>query len=239
MATTRDTHSTHNNPLQSLNDLKHYHVADDSHDIRGWTVVGRKNDEIGRVDDLIVDTDHGKARYVTVVTDKKLYANEAERKILIPVGRTRVENDRKALMVDSLDREKVRFYPVYSGEAITRDYEYGLKHALRDDEDTRRVYENHHRDNANYEDSRRTHKDGLESEDPLVRAQAERDVAKAERDIYKSRYEMLQHQLRNIQKAVTTNESDTNMDSTTRRDDNFYQDDDYNDSFYRDRYRAD
>ncbi|MGB5927011.1 MAG: PRC-barrel domain-containing protein [Cyclobacteriaceae bacterium] len=234
MSTTSNTHSD-NNALQSLNNLKQYHVAEDSHDIRGWTVVGRKNDEIGKVDDLIVDTDHGKARYVTVVTDKKLYANETERKILVPVGRTKVENDRKALMIDSLDREKVRFYPVYTGETITRDYEYGLKHALQDDEDTRRVYENQHKHNSNYEDTRRTHKDGLESEDPLVRAQAERDVAKAERDIYKSRYETLQHQLRSIRDGHDGN-TDNHNES---RSDDLYRGDDYNDTYFQNRYHAD
>ncbi|MFA0960405.1 PRC-barrel domain-containing protein [Roseivirga sp. BDSF3-8] len=220
---TTDSHD--NAPLQSLNDLKHFHVSDDSHDIRGWKVVGKKNDAFGVVNDLIVDTERGKARYLTVTTDKKLYANETERQILVPVGRTRVEGDHKAVVVDSLDREKVRFYPVYTGEPITRDYEYGLKHALRDDDDTRHMYESHHMHSQEYENKRHTHKDGLESDDPLVRARAERDVAKAERDIYKSRYEMLQHQLRNIRRAATGKD-----------DDEFYNDEDYNDASYRDRY---
>lgn len=226
------THTHHNDtPLQSLNNLKHYHVAEDSHDIRGWKVVGRKNDTIGVVDDLIVDPDRGKARYVTITTDKNIFADNTQRKILVPVGRTKVENDHKALMVDSLDQERVRFYPIYTGEPITRDYEYGLKNALHDSVDSHDTYDAHRTTHmaSDHDDTttRRTHRDGLESDDPLVRAQAERDVAKAERDIYKTRYEKLQHQLNSIRSAMGESNED------------FYNNNDYDDTYYRNRYTKD
>jgi hypothetical protein len=43
------------NALQRLSKSSEYEVAPNEADVRGWTVVGRDGEKIGKVDDLLVD----------------------------------------------------------------------------------------------------------------------------------------------------------------------------------------
>lgn len=64
--------------LKKLSETNHYDVDTDSHDIRGWSVVGEHGFELGKVDDLLFDPDTEQVRYVIVDT--------FDRKVLIPLG---------------------------------------------------------------------------------------------------------------------------------------------------------
>jgi uncharacterized protein YrrD len=49
-----------------MNQLSGYKVADGEPDIRGWDVMASDGRRLGRVDDLLVDTQANKVRYVDV-----------------------------------------------------------------------------------------------------------------------------------------------------------------------------
>jgi len=53
-------------PLRSLHN---HRITEGDPDVRGWEVYGADNRRIGRVDDLLIDTDSSKARYLAVTLD--------------------------------------------------------------------------------------------------------------------------------------------------------------------------
>jgi len=100
-----------------LNELSGYKVADGEPDIRGWDVVASDGSRLGKVDDLLVDTQANKVRYVDVDMDGDA------RHVTVPIGYARLEETRHQVLVDGLGTEQLRALPNYTHGGITRDYE--------------------------------------------------------------------------------------------------------------------
>jgi uncharacterized protein (TIGR02271 family) len=100
-----------------LNQLSGYKVADGEPDIRGWDVVASDGSRLGKVDDLLVDTQANKVRYVDVDMDGDA------RHVTVPIGYARLEENRHQVLVDGLGTEQLRALPNYTHGGITRDYE--------------------------------------------------------------------------------------------------------------------
>jgi uncharacterized protein (TIGR02271 family) len=87
-------------PLSQLSD---YEVADDSVDVRGWTVVTTAGAEVGRVNDLVVDSTTMKARYLAVALEDSGSAatdGDATLPVLLPVDRAQIDEDARRVLVD-------------------------------------------------------------------------------------------------------------------------------------------
>jgi uncharacterized protein (TIGR02271 family) len=100
-----------------LNELSGYKVADGEPDIRGWDVVASDGRRLGKVDDLLVDTQANKVRYVDVDVDGD------NRHVTVPIGYARLEASRHQVLVDRLGSEQLQALPNYTRGAVTRDYE--------------------------------------------------------------------------------------------------------------------
>ncbi|HEX6913020.1 MAG TPA: DUF2382 domain-containing protein [Longimicrobium sp.] len=99
-----------------MNQLSGYRVADGEPDIRGWDVMASDGRRLGRVDDLLVDTQANKVRYVDVEGGPQGH-------VTIPIGYARLERDRHRVLVDRLNDDQFRALPAYDHTPITRDYE--------------------------------------------------------------------------------------------------------------------
>jgi uncharacterized protein (TIGR02271 family) len=108
-----------------LNSLPGYKVADGEPDIRGWDVVASDGRRLGRVDDLLVDTQANKVRYVDV--------DGEGRHVTIPIGYATLERERREVLVDRLGEEQYSALPSYDRGPITRDYEEQVGRACRVD----------------------------------------------------------------------------------------------------------
>ena len=108
-----------------LNSLPGYKVADGEPDIRGWDVVASNGRRLGRVDDLLVDTQANKVRYVDV--------DGEGRHVTIPIGYATLERERREVLVDRLGEEQYSALPSYDRGPITRDYEEQVGRACRVD----------------------------------------------------------------------------------------------------------
>jgi uncharacterized protein (TIGR02271 family) len=97
----------------------------DDKDIVGYDLY-TGTDKIGSVDDLLVD-EMGKLRYLIINTGGWLSGKKA----LLPIGRARIENQGRQVMVDGLTRKQVETLPPYDGQ-IPVDYEH--------EEQVRQVY---------------------------------------------------------------------------------------------------
>jgi sporulation protein YlmC with PRC-barrel domain len=109
-----------NRHLYSLKELKGYKVADENPDVRGWEIIDRDKEKFGVINELVVDPEKKKVRYLDVKPTGEL--SNAER-LLIPIGAAKLNKDDKNVVVDDIDKEKLSSYPLYDGEVINRDYE--------------------------------------------------------------------------------------------------------------------
>lgn len=86
-----------NDQLVRLGELSDYKVADGDPDPRGWDVVTRDGQRVGRVDDLIVDRQAERAQYLDVELEQ-----DTDRHVLIPtesVHLGREERDRQQVAI--------------------------------------------------------------------------------------------------------------------------------------------
>lgn len=104
-------------PLHRLDDFK---VADGEPDIRGWSVHTADGRVAGKVDDLIVDTQAMKVRYIDVELDRGALGLREERHVLVPLAEARLDDRGDEVRLGSataadlarmqpLDRERMEF----------------------------------------------------------------------------------------------------------------------------------
>lgn len=116
--------------LIPLHDLKDFKVAKEDPDARGWKVIGADGERFGKVKDLIVDPQQMKARYLDVEVDRRLFNEEYDRHLLVPIGAATLDKEDDKVFVPFIDRNSIASYPVYLGGMITEDYEYAVREAI-------------------------------------------------------------------------------------------------------------
>jgi sporulation protein YlmC with PRC-barrel domain len=133
-----------NDRIPSLKRLKEieneFEVADKHLDVRGWEVIGTNGEKIGKVDELIVDIEAMKVRYLDVDVANTVNAatgNQEERHVLIPIGAATIDKSDDNVFIPNLDRAMVIKCPSYTGETVTRDYEQTLLTTLSPDYNVR------------------------------------------------------------------------------------------------------
>ncbi|MFN7144890.1 MAG: PRC-barrel domain-containing protein [Myxococcota bacterium] len=134
MANDNDTRRT---GIEALSDLSDYRVARGNPDIRGWTVYGNDDREIGTVRDLLVDLDAMKARYMVVGLKHAFLA--PERRVVLPIGRARLDEARDHVFVDqvsSTQLDTLRDYDPATFRAQERSL-FGADYTQADYDDTR------------------------------------------------------------------------------------------------------
>jgi uncharacterized protein (TIGR02271 family) len=87
------------------------------HDLMGYSLYAG-SDKVGSVDDLLVD-DEGRFRYLIVNTGAWIFG----KKVMLPIGQTRIDYGDRKVYADRLTREQVEQLPEYDASATT-DYDY-------------------------------------------------------------------------------------------------------------------
>lgn len=106
-----------NDTLVSLGDAN-MTVADPAEDVRGRSVKDRNGDDIGKVDDLLIDQRDRKVRFMKIGSGGFLGIGEKE--VLIPVDTiTRIDNDTVYI---NKTREHVAGGPIYDPAVVNDDY---------------------------------------------------------------------------------------------------------------------
>jgi sporulation protein YlmC with PRC-barrel domain len=123
-----------NRRLFKMSELKDFEISPNNPDVRGWTLIGLDGERIGEVDELIVDTEAQKVRYLAVEVDKDV-ARGKDHHILVPIGAARLHKNDDNVLVEGLSRYSVSNYPMFDGLTITPEYEYKLRRAMGIDQD--------------------------------------------------------------------------------------------------------
>jgi len=102
-------------PLSRMSDFK---VADNDQDVRGWKVVARDGDTIGKVDDLLIDTTANRVRYLGVDLDRSLLSGRSHSgHVLIPIESVRLDRHDRVLL-DSVGSSEIMTLPTYDASSF-------------------------------------------------------------------------------------------------------------------------
>lgn len=113
-------------PLHKIKDFDpDYRNHFDDRDILKFDVYSG-SEKVGSVDDLLVD-DAGQFRYLVLNTGVWIVG----KKVLLPIGRARINEADRRVYVDGLTREQVKNLPEYTGEPIDYDYEERVRGIYR------------------------------------------------------------------------------------------------------------
>lgn len=107
-----------------LNELSDFKVAEGDPDVRGWDVITADGRRVGEVDQLMVDTQALKVRYLDVDLE------DSDRHVLVPIGRARLERDDHRVVLDQMTASEVMALPEYGTSGLTRDYETSLRQSF-------------------------------------------------------------------------------------------------------------
>lgn len=109
--------------LVSLNDSGEFEVAEDDQDPRGWEVAMSDGRLVGKVDDLILDTETMKVRYLDIDLDPAVGRDDQERHVLLPVKLAQVGELQARVTVSGLSSEALARVPVCRSLPVPSDYD--------------------------------------------------------------------------------------------------------------------
>jgi uncharacterized protein (TIGR02271 family) len=93
-----------------------YHNHFDDRDVKGMDLYA-SNEKIGSIDDILVDDD-GQFRYLVINTGLWILG----KRVLLPIGRARIDNNQKRVYADNLTKSQVEALPEWD-EDMTIDFD--------------------------------------------------------------------------------------------------------------------
>lgn len=93
--------------FQRMSRMKDFRVDKALVDPRGWPVVDADGRQVGRVSDLVVDTDRMTSSYLEVELDVKALDLGDAGRVLIPMALANRDGDRRQLIVRDLTRSRI------------------------------------------------------------------------------------------------------------------------------------
>jgi photosynthetic reaction center H subunit len=118
--------------LYKLGELKDYEVADDDPDVRGWKVITADNKTIGKVEELIVDMDAMKVRYLDIRVNDDISGVD-DQHMLIPIGAAAIDEKKDVIRAGSIETVTLLKYPKYEGGKVTREHENTIRKSYNPD----------------------------------------------------------------------------------------------------------
>ena len=153
----------HRTRIAPLSTIGKFEVAKDFRDPRGWAVLLGDGTKVGKVNELIVDTEALRTRYLEVSLDKKPIGFDHDRNVLVPVGSARLDSDRNHVVLESIELRQLAALPPYDRHELTRDYEHLVMKGFGSTDNTTEFsttekdafYNNRNFDDRNFNNSRR------------------------------------------------------------------------------------
>jgi len=107
--------------LQEL-DRSDFQIVDGEPDIRGWDVKNSTGQKIGEVEELVIDAQERKVRYMVVdLDDNELKLDH--RKVLIPIGLAELHGKDDDVLIPQVSPQQYGELPVYDRDNLTEDVE--------------------------------------------------------------------------------------------------------------------
>jgi len=117
--------------LVHTRDLDKFELPKGEPDPRGWDVRATDDTKIGKVEDLLFDTQENRIRYIEVALAGDVAKNIARDYVLIPIGQARLDDDDDDVIID-LSSTELAGTPRYDRNKLSRDYETSLRSWFRE-----------------------------------------------------------------------------------------------------------
>jgi hypothetical protein len=115
-----------------LQELKRsdFDIVDGEPDIRGWDVKLAGGEKIGEVEELIVDAQKKKVRYMVVELDDDELELDDDREVLIPIGLAQLHRDDDDVILPNVRLEQLLSLPEYDEDRLDDAVERQICSAL-------------------------------------------------------------------------------------------------------------
>lgn len=111
--------------LQELGESD-FEIVDGQPDIRGWDVKTADGKAIGEVDELILDAQARKVRYMIVDVDDDALDLDDDRKVVIPIGLAELHEKEDDVLIPNVSLEQLRQLPAYDADNFDPAYEQSV-----------------------------------------------------------------------------------------------------------------
>ena len=107
--------------LQEL-DRSDFSIVDGEPDIRGWDVKNPQGRKIGEVEELIVDAQRKKVRYMVIDLDDNDFDFD-DRKVIIPIGLAELHTKDDDVILPNIQAEQLKALPEYDEDRLDQKVE--------------------------------------------------------------------------------------------------------------------
>jgi sporulation protein YlmC with PRC-barrel domain len=107
--------------LQEL-DRSNFQIVDGEPDIRGWDVKNASGQKVGEVEELVLDAQERKVRYMVVDLDNNDLKLD-HRKVLIPIGLAELDRKDDDVLIPNVSPQQLGELPEYDRSNLTGDVE--------------------------------------------------------------------------------------------------------------------
>ncbi len=114
--------------LQELGESD-FEIVDGQPDIRGWDVKNEAGQKIGEVEELILDAQQRKVRYLVVEMDDNDFDLD-DREVLLPIGMAELHKEDDDVIIRSIGVEQLSALPEYDEDHLTPEVERQICTAL-------------------------------------------------------------------------------------------------------------
>jgi sporulation protein YlmC with PRC-barrel domain len=108
--------------LQELGESD-FEIVDGQPDIRGWDVKNSEGAKIGEVEELILDAQLRKVRYMVVDLDDSDLDIDDDKRVLVPIGLAQLNKDEDDVIVPNITVDQLNSLPEYDEDQLTPDVE--------------------------------------------------------------------------------------------------------------------
>ena len=115
--------------LQEL-DRSDFGIVEGEPDIRGWDVRNTSGQKIGEVEELIIDAQQKKVRYLVVELDDDDLDLEDDKKVLIPIGLAELDKEEDDVILPSVDAAHLNALPAYDADNLDDALENEVRSVL-------------------------------------------------------------------------------------------------------------
>jgi hypothetical protein len=95
-------------------------------DIRGWDVKNGAGQKIGEVEDLIIDAQQKKVRYMVVELDDDDLDLEDDKKVLIPIGLAELHKEDDDVLLTTVTIDQLKLLPAYDRDNLEEETEHRI-----------------------------------------------------------------------------------------------------------------
>lgn len=111
--------------LQELGESD-FEIVEGQPDIRGWDVKNAAGETVGEVDELILDAQARKVRYMVVDLDDDALDLEDDRRVLIPIGLAELHEKDDDVLLPGVNIEQLRQLPEYDEDHLDAGVERAI-----------------------------------------------------------------------------------------------------------------